>query len=321
MRDYVPRRTLKAVAAIFVALTVNFLLFRILPGDPVKILYHSPRFTPEMEARLSAMFGLDQPIYVQYVYFLLNTFQGKTAISFHYLEPAGNIVFERLGNTILLLGSATIISILLGVLIGVVAAWKRGTKTDVLSLGISIVLYSTPVFWLAMLLIAFFAIYLPIFPVSGGWTYGMEYSNVLELIGDRIAHAILPVLALTMVMLGQYVLIMRSSMIEVLSEEYITTARAKGLSEFAVLRKHALKNAMLPTTTLIALNLAWIVGGAIQTETVFAWPGLGRLIYEAVMYRDFPILETSFIVVTLSVILANLIADIIYFYLDPRIKY
>lgn len=318
LRDYLIKRILQTVIIIFVVLTINFFLFRILPGDPVRIIARDPRIPPETRAAIERQFGLDKPLWTQYFIYLANTFQGNLGVSFVYRRPVAEIVGTRLLNTILLVGSSTVLAIIIGVLLGVVSAWKRGGKADVASLGFSLLTYSMPAFWLGMILVIAFRNY---FPFAGMITPGVETTDIFAYLSDLLSHLILPSITLTLVLIGGNTLVMRSSLLDVLFEDYITTARAKGLSEGKILLKHAIPNAMLPMATTIAINLGLIVGGAIQTETVFSWPGVGRLIYDSLMMRDYPILQGSFLVIALSVILANLCADLVYGYIDPRVKY
>jgi len=235
----------------------------------------------------------------------------------YYGTPVSDIVSARLVNTLVLVGSASVIALFMGVGIGTVAAWKRKSAIDVGLLGGSLFLYSMPTFWLGMLLLFALSGHVP----SGGmFTPGALYSGLFDQFVDLMRHLIVPMTVLTLVLFGQYVMIMRSSLIDVLSEDYIVTANAKGLTDGSVLRHHAVPNAMLPLVTITAINLSFIVGGAIQTETVFSWPGVGRLMYDALITRDYPILQGSFLVVSAVAIMANLVADVTYAFLDPRVK-
>jgi peptide/nickel transport system permease protein len=220
-------------------------------------------------------------------------------------------------NTLILVGSASLLALLLGVSTGIVAAWRRNSLTDFSLLGTSLFFYSVPTFWLGML--SLFAL-AGLVPSSGMYTPGVDYVGPLDKFFDLMHHLIVPMMVLTLVLFGQYVMLMRSSLIDVLQEDYITTGKAKGLSNRDLLRKHAVPNAMLPMVTVTAINLGLVLGGAIQTETVFSWPGVGLLMYEALIARDYPILQGSFLVVTLVALVANVLADITYAFLDPRVK-
>jgi peptide/nickel transport system permease protein len=225
---------------------------------------------------------------------------------------------DALVNTLILVVPAQVLSILFGVLLGLVAAWRRGKATDLASLAFSLFMWSLPTFFLAIILLFVGARYFDL-PIGGKSTIGADYANIFEQAADLVAHLILPTLTLTLVLLGEYMLIMRSSVLDVFSEDYILTAKAKGLSTSRIIRGHALKNAMLPMVTLIAINLAFTVSGAIQVEEVFSWPGLGHLTVEAVSERDYPVLQGAFLLLAVAVVFANLVADLIYGWLDPRI--
>ena len=188
------------------------------------------------------------------------------------------------------------------------------------TLSFSLITYSMPTFWLGMIMVVIFAVNLRWLPISGMTTAGMVYSSSMEMIADMAAHLILPVITMSILLIGEYALTMRNTLIDVLSEDYITTARAKGFREKYVLRKHAMPNAMLPMVTIIAINLGLVIGGAVQIETIFSWPGIGNLMYEALSARDYPVLQGIFLLVTVCVVLANLITDLIYDRIDPRVR-
>jgi peptide/nickel transport system permease protein len=317
MRRYILRRVVTAFVVFLVILTLNFVIFHTIPGDPVRTLFQDPRITEADRERLAHLFGLDKPLLEQYVIYMKNSLTGEMGLSFTYREPVAGYVTERLWNTVILVGSASVLALVIGVAVGVVAAWRRNTPTDYGLLGGSLFLYSMPTFWLGMLALFALTKYVP----SGGmYTPGAMYTSAFDRLLDLLHHLVVPMTVLTLVLFGQYVMLMRSSLIDVLSEDFIVTARAKGVSDRTMLRKHALPNAMLPLVTITAINLSFIFGGAIQTETVFSWPGVGRLMYDALITRDYPLLQGSFLVVTLAALLANLVADIAYAYLDPRVK-
>lgn len=318
LRRYILRRAVTAVAVFLIILTVNFIIFRTIPGDPIRTLFQDPRMSPEDIAALRHGFGLDKPLLDQYLIYMKNSLTGDLGISFSYFRsPVSDIVMQRLVNTLILTGSASVLALFMGTAIGIVAAWRRNSGTDVGLLGGSLFLYSMPTFWLGMLMLFLLAGHVP----SGGmYTPGMDYANVFYQLLDLLRHLAVPMLVLTLVLFGQYVMIVRSSLIDVLSEDYVVTAKAKGLADRSVLRHHAVPNAMLPLVTITAINLSFVVGGAIQTETVFSWPGVGRLMYDALLTRDYPILQGSFLIVAAVVLVANFLADITYAFLDPRVK-
>ncbi len=317
LRRYIIRRAMTALAIFLIILTLNFIIFHTLPGDPVRTLFQDPRLSVADRERLSHLFGLDRPLIEQYLIYMANSLQGQMGTSFTYREPVSSIVYERLINTLILVGSASILALFLGVALGTIAAWRRNTPTDYAVLGSSLFLYSMPTFWIGMLSIFALA---GLVPSAGMFTPGAVYAGAFDQFVDLIRHLMVPMLVLTAVLFGQYVMIMRSALIDVLQEDYIITARAKGLSEGRMLRTHARPNAMLPLVTLVAINLSFIVAGAIQTETVFSWPGVGRLMYDALLTRDYPILQGSFLVVTAVALVGNVIADVAYAFLDPRVR-
>jgi peptide/nickel transport system permease protein len=229
-----------------------------------------------------------------------------------------DILIERLWNTVLLIGAGQMLAIFVGVIFGVFAAWKARTAIDYGALMTSLLAWSLPTFWLGIILLFWGSN--NGFPIGGMQTPGMSSQPFFVRVGDIISHMFLPTLTYTIVYMGEYMLIMRSSLLDVLSEDYILTAKAKGLNAFQILKDHALKNAMLPLVTVIAINLGFTMAGAVQIESVFSWPGLGGAIYEAVNRRDFPVLQGAFLLIAIAVIVANLLADLTYSYLDPRVQ-
>lgn len=258
------------------------------------------------------------PFETQFFIYARNLFQGDFGISFHYNRPVIDILMTRLWNTVLLIGAGQVLAIILGVSVGVVAAWKARTPVDYGALSLSLLAWSLPTFWLGMIFLFWGSNHG--FPIGGKATPGMSSAPLSEQIGDILQHMVLPTLTYTIIFMGEYMLIMRSSLLDVLSEDFILTAKAKGLNTFQILKDHALKNAMLPLVTVIALNLGFTMAGAIQIETVFSWPGLGQAIYEGVVRRDFPILQGAFLMIAISVIVANLLAELGYSVLDPRVQ-
>ncbi len=335
------RTLLKKIAwsifTILFVIVLNFFLFRVLPGDPARAGIHDPRLKKEAVEMLRARFGLDKPVIncfeslnpikvgscavnpldTQFFIYVRNLFQGELGISYHTNRPVADILAERLWNTVLLIGAGQILSIIIGVVFGVFAAWKARTSIDYAAVITSLLAWSLPTFWLAILLL-FWGSNNGL-PLAGKSTPGSSSLPLLQQWLDIARHAFLPTLTYTIVYMGEYTLIMRSSLMDVLSEDYILTAKAKGLSAFQILKDHALKNAMLPLVTVIAINLGFTVAGAIQIEAVFSWPGLGGAIFEAVGRRDFPVLQGAFVLIAVTVIFANFLADLTYSYLDPRV--
>lgn len=316
---FLTRRAFSSVLSIFILLSISFILFRLLPGDPISLMFRDPRLTQDQLAYLREKFGLNKPLWEQYFIYLWNTVRGDLGISFYYKQPVTEILLERIVNTLMLLIPATIVSILLGVLTGVVSAWRHGSLVDKVVSGSALVLYTLPTHWLGGLLILASINYLHL-PVTGMRDYGVHYSSMLEHLYDLASHMILPFITLVLVNYGGFTLLVRASMLDVLGEDYIRTYYAVGFREGRILFKYGLKNAMLPTLTAISIAIATSVSGAVLTETIFAWPGVGRLIYEAVYNRDYPLLQGAFLVIAVSVVLANLIADLLYGLIDPRVR-
>ena len=300
--------------------TFNFVLFRVLPGDPIRLLARAGSLSPDAIARLRALFGLDQPLPVQYLYYLRNIATGQFGISVTYRRPVADILAERMVNTLILLAAATVLVVVLGVVFGVLAAARRGSRLDTGTVVTSLVFWSLPTFWTGLLLVFIFGVGLRWFPVANMTVPGAGHGSPLATLLDIGGHLVLPTITLALVDIGQFILITRSALIDVLTEDYILTAKAKGLSRRAVVWRHGVRNALLPIVTATALYVSLIVGGAIQVETVFSWPGMGRLMYDAVLRRDYPILEASFLVFAVTVILANLLSDLAYQVLDPRVR-
>ncbi|MGH2776695.1 MAG: ABC transporter permease [Actinomycetota bacterium] len=319
-RRYVLRKVAGTLATLLFVLAFNFVLFRVLPGNPAQILARNKLLPPDAVAQLEDDFGLNESMGSQFVKYLKTTFQGNLGISYTFREPVSGLIAERVWPTVLLIGVSTIGSMVLGLLIGIYGAWRRGSGFDLTSLGGSLVFYAMPEFWLGILLLIFFGATLGWFPISGIVTPGANFTG-LSAAADVANHLFLPALTLTLGLIGEYALVMRSSLLDVMGEDYLTTARAKGLRESLVLRRHAVPNALLPTVTLVALNLGFIVSGAITVETVFSWPGLGLLTYDAIQAPDYPLMQGLFLLFTAAIIFANLAADLIYGYLDPRVRY
>ena len=336
--QYLLKKVAWSFFTILFVLVLNFLLFRVLPGDPARAGVRDPRLKKEAIEAIRVRFGLDKPVIncfetlnpikvgsctvnpldTQFFIYVRNLLQGEMGISFHSNRPVADILTERLWNTILLIGAGQILAILLGVVFGILAAWKARTAIDYTALLSSLLAWSLPTFWLGIILLFWGSSHG--LPIGGKATPGTSTLPLLQQWGDVVRHMFLPTLTYTIVYMGEYMLIMRSSLLDVLAEDYILTAKAKGLNTFQILKDHALKNAMLPLVTVIAINLGFTVAGALQIEAVFSWPGLGGAIYEAVVRRDFPVLQGAFLLIAVSVIIANLIADLTYSYLDPRVQ-
>ncbi len=323
-RGYVLRKVVQALLTLAAVVVFNFFLFRILPSDPVALLTRGAgaELSLEEQAELRASYGLDKPLFPgQFVDFVGDTLTLDFGDSF-ILRPGESVVsvfVDAMWPTILLVGLSTLFSAIIGVLLGIYSGWKRGGRLDVSSMGVSLVLYSMPEFWLGMLLILLFSTTLGWFPASGRASVGEDLSG-LAYLADILNHLFLPLLTLTLAFIGEFYLVMRSSLLDVLGEDYIQTARAKGVREKFVLRRHAVRNALLPTITLIALSFGFVLSGAITVEYVFGYQGLGLLTYNALSARDYPLLQGVFLFASAAVIVMNLVADLIYGYFDPRVR-
>ena len=317
MWRYVAQRVAFALLTIFVAVSLNFVLFRVLPGDAVHSLARVPNASPELVAQLTREFGLDRSLWAQYLAYWRELFQGNMGVSFVGRQPVRETLLEMLGNSMLLALVGTVLGILLGIVTGIAAAWWRGTLRGSVTTATAIFFYSVPAQWLALVVLIWFAGVLPTHGMRDPYLFDTSLSAQVV---DVLRHMVLPTITMTLILYGQYTLVIRSAMLESLGEDYVLTARAKGLSRSRILRTYALRNAMLPTVTLIGLSLSFLVGGAILLETVFSWPGIGYATYMAVVQRDYPMLQGSFLILTVTVVLVNLLTDLLYFRLDPRIR-
>ncbi len=323
IRKFIFKRLIEILVIFFIILTVLFVLLRLSPGDPISRIV-DPNMTPEDAQRLIAQLGLNQPIWVQYGYYLKNFFLGNLGISFHYGQPVTSIIWSRLFNTMILFTTAVILSAFAGVYLGKIASWHKGEKTDTwLTLG-ALVCHTLFLPWVALILIWVFAYKIGGFPLNGMisaeiWTDPAS-GYWLKLL-DVAHHMILPLITLFLIHFGSYLLIMRSSMLDTLREDYILTARAKGLTEKVIRNRHAAPNAALPVITSVGLSLAFSISGGALTETVFSWPGIGRELVFAVSNNDYPLAQASFLLIAIVVLLSNLVVDVLYMYLDPRIRY
>jgi ABC-type dipeptide/oligopeptide/nickel transport system permease component len=314
--DYAIKRTAFAVVTVFVAVTVNFALFRLAPGSAVSNLSRVPHATPQLRLALTKQFGLDKSKGEQYVLYLKQLLHGNLGISYANQQPVSANLRTAIGNTLPMVLLGTILAIVVGTLTGVIAAWRRGTALESVTVTTALGFYSMPTHWLGLMLVILFAGVLP----TGGMTNEFLLNpSWWTHVKDVLSHMVLPSMTLALVLFGEYTLIVRSAMLETLGEDYILTARAKGLRPWTIVRRHALRNAALPIVTLVALSLGYIVAGAILIETVFSWPGIGRAVYDSVLARDYPMLQGAFLVLTVSVVFFNLVADLLYFKLDPRI--
>jgi peptide/nickel transport system permease protein len=320
---YFGRRLASAFVTIVLVTLINFLLFRAMPGSPERvILGRTPNVTPEILQQTRERWGLDKPLIPdQFAAYLTATVQGDLGFSFIARgQTVTEVLASRIWPTVILFGLGEMLAIVLGLILGAYTGWKRGGPVDYVGNGVSLILYSTPYFLLGMAFLLVFATALHWFPTFGMMTSGAQYPGLWDRLVDFLAHLALPLATVALGLVGQYSIVMRSSIVETLSEDYVTTGRAMGLRDGRILRHHALPNALLPTVSLIAINLGYVVAGAITVEIVFNWPGLGTLAVTALTARDYPVLQGVFLLLSVSVVLANLAADLIYGALDPRVR-
>ena len=319
-RHYFLRKIANTVLTIVVVASFNFVLFRILPGDPARLLLPRGRWDAASITANEKAFHLDKPLWEQFGYYWWDTVRFRFGDSFKARLPVTQVVGERILPTLLLTGTGMVFAILIGVITGVFGGWRRGSLFDTTATGVSMVFYSTPTLWVGMILIGLFSVKLGWFPTGGLEEAGAVYASWWQHTKAILDHLFLPALTFCLVYIGQYHIIMRSSITGVIKEDFVLTARAKGMSNMRVLWHHVFRNALLPTFTLIMINLGLVMSGAILTETVFNWPGLGRLAYDSMMQRDYPVMQAVFLLMSVAVIFANLIADFCYYYLDPRVQ-
>jgi peptide/nickel transport system permease protein len=294
---------------------ILFLIMRLAPGGPEAVLVGG-ELSPEVAAQVRARLGLDRPLVAQYAGWVMAALHGDLGRSFKTGDPVGALVADRLGPTLTLTGGALALALVVAVPLGVLAAVRRNTLWDALASTVSLFGISFPSFWLGIMLILLFSEVLGLLPPSGLSEYGREGD-----LGARLRHAVLPVLTLGLIQMASFMRFTRSSLLEVLQQDYVRTARAKGLADGRVVWRHALRNALIPVVTVVGLSLPVLVGGAVLTETVFAWPGIGRLAVGAVFERDYPVIMGVNLMIAAVVIVANLLTDIAYCFIDPRIAY
>ena len=317
---YLSRKAGGALISLAMVVVLGFFSFRVLPGsDPAINLTRGRRVSAEEVERLRGQFGLDKPLAVQFLRYVRDLFTGDLGHSYVYNQPVSSLILDRLGPTLLLTGTAAVISMVLGLWLGQKVAWKRDSWFDRTQTGLALTLWSVPTFWLGLLLLLVFAGGLRLFPSGGMRTPGSDATGVAVVI-DVAWHMVLPVITMVAVSYAYYLMVMRASVLEEMTADYLTTARAKGLTEDKVRTRHAVPNALLPTVTLVFLTLGGLVGGAVTVETVFSWPGLGYLTFQGLSAPDLPLLQGTYVIFSSIVIVMNFVADLVYRVLDPRLK-
>lgn len=320
MAGYIARRLLQYLLVLAAAIILNFALPRLAPGDAIDYLLppeNAGALTPDQRNQILGQFGLDKPVGEQFRSYVSGLARGDLLYSVRYGRPVRDILGQRIGWTLLLVGGAVLVSTLLGAWLGFRSAWRRGTAGDAGVLAAVMLLDSMPAFFLGLLLILVFSVQLDLLPIFGALP--TVDTTGLALVGEVLKRLILPLTTLTLVSLGPVYLVARSALVSELQEDYVFMAEAKGLTDREV-RRHAQRNALLPLSTVTLVSLGALVGGATVVETVFSYPGLGRLIYEAVLARDYPVLQGAFLLLAIGVILANVVNDLLYPLLDPRVR-
>ena len=319
--DYIAKRIAFALVTVLLAVTLNFVLFRAIPGDAVQAL-RCQHCTIQFKNALRKELGLDKSKWEQYKLYLQDLAHGDLGSSVRSQQSVWDELWPSIKNTLPMVALGYLFAVLFGTIMGVIAAWRRGTVVDKAGLWTGLAFYSMPPQWLGLMIVLFVAgaVGLPTSGIKDPTLGILGDASTVDLIVDRLRHMILPSLTIGLVLYGEYALIVRSAMLETLGEDYVLTARAKGLSSWATVWKHGFRNALLPVVTLGALSLGFIIGGFITVEYVFSYPGIGLAIVEAIDQRDFPLLQGAFLLLAISVIFFNLIADLLYFRLDPRVR-
>jgi ABC-type dipeptide/oligopeptide/nickel transport system permease component len=316
---YTLRKLLQVPVIVLAVVLLMFLLIQLAPGDPVAALIGDAPTSPEYVAELRRYLGIDKPIQEQLVHYVMNLLRGDLGSSYYYKAPVLELILGRAQATALLLGTSLMFATLFGIVLGVAAAARPNSSADTAANVVALVGYSLPVFWLAELALLFFALQLNWFPAQGMTSLRETKTGFADLL-DRAHHLVLPALVIATRYVAVDFRLTRSGMLEVLSQDYVLTARAKGLRGRTILFRHALRNALLPVVTVTGLNVAFAMSGSVLTEVVFGWPGLGRLMLDSISHRDYPVLLGILIFVTIAVVVVNFVTDIVYAMIDPRIR-
>lgn len=313
MGKYVFRRLLDLIPTLFVVATIVFIITRLIPGNPAAVML-GPTASVEDIEKLTAQLGLNDPYIVQFLNYLKGVIQGDLGMSLSYNQPVTSLIMERFPNTFILAMCALFIALIIGIPAGILAASKHNSLIDYTVMLISLIGVSMPIFWLGVMLVLYFSVNL-------GWLPATGMGNLEDGFIPFLKHLILPSIALATIPMATFARITRSSMLEVVSKEYIKTARSKGLKEYVVITKHAFKNALTPILTVLGMQISGLLGGAVLTETIFSWPGMGRLIVDAIEKRDFVVVQGTVLFIAIIFVLINLLVDILYKVVNPRVNY
>jgi peptide/nickel transport system permease protein len=321
VKRLIAERLAHLLLVLWVVATLTFLLFRLMPGDPT-LNFLSPTFTDEMRAALLKSFGLDKPLWQQYLIYLGQLLRGDFGQSFLQHQPVSAILWAALPNTVILTLVSLCLAYAFGIVAGAFLAFRRGALVEAVAIPVALATRAAPEFWVGMLLLAFVAFQLGWFPTGGAVSPGATLGTIGQrlLSADFWRHLCLPVLTLTLFLQGLPLLLMRATMLEVLADEFIVMARMKGLSRWSIVMRHAARNALLPVVTAFALGLGASIGGNVVIETVFAWPGIGRVLVQAVQGADYPVAQGAFIIIAFLLVVMNTVADLAYAWLDPRVS-
>ncbi len=319
---FIASRLGQTLLVLWVVATLLFLIFRLMPGNPL-VAYIDPNFTQEMQQALLRQFGLDKPLYVQYFVYLGNLARGEFGRSFFTREPVSKAIWDVLPNTIMLTLSALVLAYLVGIVQGALLAARRGTRVEALGIPMVLATRAAPEFWVGMLALALFSFHFNWFPSSGATSPGSVYPSMWAKFFslDFLRHLTLPALTLALYLQGLPTLLMRNTMLEVMDEDFVTFCRMRGLPERTIILRHAARNALLPVVTAFALGVGYSIGGDVIIETVFSWPGLGRLLVRAVSAKDYPVAQGAFVILAAIMVFMNLAADLLYGLLDPRVSH
>ncbi|MDC7223015.1 MAG: ABC transporter permease [Spirochaetales bacterium] len=319
MKNYIIRRILLMIPVLLGISIIIFSLIHLMPGNPYAYMIESDAAAEDVENMLESI-GYYDPLPVQYVRWMGSLLKGDLGYSIKFKEPISEMISRRIGNTLMLSGVALILSIIIAIPLGVISATKQYSIFDYIATIVAFIGLSIPAFFFALLLVKFFAIDLKLFPISGMRTLASGFTGFRAFL-DLLYHLALPVIVLSFIQMASFMRYTRTALLEVIQQDYIRTARAKGLREKIVIYKHALSNALIPVVTIISLSLGQLLSGAVLTETIFVWPGMGTLIFQAVMNRDYPVIMDATMVLAFMILMANLLADIMYALVDPRIRY